>query len=160
MWKIQFRVECEKIVLNKNIWICIGKLGQFQMISWVSSLCQIISGGCLCRDKYFKAITIFVSVLFNLYRDALVVYRENACANAGDLGFEFHREQICVSILLYWVECKELFWKTNIKLLEWNSKTTIMCGRWLEIRRAESKANCSLQQILVESKSCRIAPQI
>ena len=44
------------------------------MISRVSSLCQIISGGCLCRDKYFKGISIFVSVLFNLYRDAMPLW--------------------------------------------------------------------------------------
>ena len=36
---------------------------------------QKVPGGCLCREKYFQSITILVSVLFVLYREALVVYR-------------------------------------------------------------------------------------
>ena len=45
---------------------------EFQMVYGVSSICQMVSGGCLCRkilSKYF----ILASVLFVLYREALVV---------------------------------------------------------------------------------------
>ena len=50
-----------------------GKIEQF----WISML--IISGKFLCREKYFQGILILVSVLFEFYRKAVVVKREDAC---------------------------------------------------------------------------------
>ena len=48
-------------------------MSQFQMVSGVSSLCQVVSGGCLCGEKYFQGVLILASVLFVIYREALVV---------------------------------------------------------------------------------------
>ena len=82
------------------------------MVSGVSSLCQVVSGmWCLCREKYFQIILILASVLFVLYREALVVRRlprmqEVVSSNPTE-------SKICFShFTLFRVECKELFCKT------------------------------------------------
>ena len=58
-------------------------------------------------------------MLFDLYHEALVVQRENACRECNRCGFEFHPGQYCFAYFtLFRVEFEELFCKTNVKLLK------------------------------------------
>ena len=41
------------------------------MVSGVSSLCQVVSGGCLCGERYLQGVLILASVLFVLYLDVV-----------------------------------------------------------------------------------------
>ena len=71
-------------------------------------------------EKYFQGVLILASVLFVLFRDALVVERLRRLPRMqeGGRGFESHRGQIRFSqfTLFYRVECEKLFCKTNLKL--------------------------------------------
>ena len=86
------------------------------MVSGVSSLCQMVSGGCLCIDKYFQGIRCYSnSTVKPLWSSG-----KTLAANAGGgRGFELHWSKICFShFILFRVKCEELFCITNIKLLK------------------------------------------
>ena len=64
--------------------------------------------GCLCGEKYFQYILILASVLFALYHEALVVYREDDCRECKMSWVRIYRGQkFSFNSLLY---------------LEWNVK--------------------------------------
>ena len=71
-----------------------------------------------CVEKYFQGVLILASVLFVLYREALVVERLRSLARMQEVvGSNPTEGKICFSkiTLFYRVEC-EKFCKTNLKL--------------------------------------------
>ena len=70
-------------------------------------------------EKYFQGVLILASVLFVLYREALVVERLRRLPRMQEVVSSNPTEgNICFSqfTLFYRVECKKLFCKTNLKL--------------------------------------------
>ena len=70
-------------------------------------------------EKYFQGVLILVSVLFVLYREALVVERLRRLPRKQEVvGSNSTEGKIRFSqfTLFYRVECEKLFCKTNIKL--------------------------------------------
>ena len=80
-------------------------------------------------EKYFQGVLILASVLFVLYREALVVERLRRLPRMQEVvGSNPTEGKICFSqfILFYRVECKKLFCKTNLKLsLKINKNKTV-----------------------------------
>ena len=70
-------------------------------------------------EKYFQGVLILASVLFVLYREALVVERLRRLPRMQKVvGSNFTEGKICFSqfTLFYRVKCEKLFCKTNLKL--------------------------------------------
>ena len=70
-------------------------------------------------EKYFQGVLILASVLFVLYREALVVERLRRLPRMQEVvGSNPNEGKICFSqfTLFYRVECEKLFCKTNLKL--------------------------------------------
>ena len=85
------------------------------MVSGVSSLCQMVSRGCLCGERYFQGVLILTSVLFVLYRRPSWSSGKTFAANAGGRGFESHRGQnlfVFHNLLYFIVEGEKLLLKS------------------------------------------------
>ena len=70
-------------------------------------------------EKYFQGVLVLASVLFVLYREALVVERLRRLPRMQEVvGSNPTGGKICFSqfTLFYRVECEKLFCKTNLKL--------------------------------------------
>ena len=98
--------------------------------------------------KYFKSITILASVLFVLYREAIVVYGKTFAANAGGRGFNSHRGQnLFFTLYSINVVCEEMFCKTNIKLVK-------LIKIWFRKIWQHSNLNLSLMTHLSNATLC------
>ena len=90
------------------------------MVSGVSSKCQMVSGGCLCREILLMHFYIRLGVVRSLQWGPLWSSGKTLAVNAGGRGFESHRGHKNLFFTFYSirVECEKLFCKTNIKLLK------------------------------------------
>ena len=95
------------------------KHSDFQMISGVSSICQMVSSGCLCREIFSMYFNISLGVVRSLpFVWPLWSSCKTFASNAVGRGFEPRRRHKILFSTFYSirVEFEELFCKTNIKL--------------------------------------------
>ena len=120
-------------------------------------------------EKYFQGVLILATVLFVLYREALVVERLRRMPRMQEVvGSNPTESKICFSqfTLFYRVECEKLFCKTNLKLKvlkliktkfnakPWRHKIVNNCFYWITIEWFSSSNTSTVRKCTVWKCAC------